>query len=488
MLPGTQIEANRMVSNTFHRLWQSAIVMSWGGIAVRLLGFFVVLPVVLATFPTEVVSVWLLLMTLSGLQLLADMGFAPTFSRIMAYAMGGADGASLRGYRSLAIAQRQDGPNWHTMALIVATMRPVYRRLALTFLALLLVFGTWSLRRPIALMPQPALGWWAWSVVLATSSYALYSSFYAAYLLGTNHVAVLRRWEMLTSLATTVVSLLVLIVSGDLLSFVIVGQLGIWVQISRYRRLCHQLEDGRFKTFKVSQFSSEVFDSVWPSAWRSGFAVLMGFGLLQASGIIYAQIGSPSDTAAYLLALRMIQTISSFSQAPFYTKLPYLAQLRAQGDYQEQVRVAGRGMTWSYWTYVAGFVAVGLGADFALRVMGSNTNFVEPRLWALIGVAILVERYGAMHLNLYSTTNHIISHVANGVAGVLFVAVSALLASRAGVFAFPLGLLAGNLGFYAWYSARHSYRAFHLRFWSFERAIALPPLAVVLLYVGWAVL
>jgi hypothetical protein len=105
-----------------------------------------------------------------------------------------------------------------------------------------------------------------------------------------------------------------------------------------------------------------------------------------------------------------------------------------------------------------------------------------------MGVAIFAERYGAMHLNLYSTTNHIISHVANGVAGVLFVAVSMGLASRAGVFAFPLGLLVGNLGFYAWYSALHSYRAFHLRFWSFERGIVLPPLAIVLLYAGWAVL
>ncbi len=101
---------------------------------------------------------------------------------------------------------------------------------------------------------------------------------------------------------------------------------------------------------------------------------------------------------------------------------------------------------------------------------------------------MFAERYGAMHLNLYSTTNHIISHVANGVSGVVFVVVSALLVPRAGVYAFPAGLLAGNLGFYAWYSALHSYRAFNLRFWSFERWSMLPPLTIVLLYIGWAML
>jgi len=475
-------------TNTLRRIWESPTVMTWGGLGARLLGFLFVLPVVLSRFPAEVVSVWLLFVTLSGLQLLADMGFAPTFSRVIAYAVGGADVSRLADHRSLSAVERRDGPNWDSMGLIVATMRPIYVRLALMFFGLMLVFGTWSLRRPISMTEHPVTAWWAWAVVLCTTSYALYSSFYAVYLLGTNHVVVLRRWEMITGLGSPVLTLLVLFLFGDLLSLVIAGQVGIWVQIFRNRWLCHQVDDGRFASFPDQSVHRVVFDAVWPSAWRSALAVLMGFGLLQASGILYAQIGSAADTASYLLAVRLIQAVSAFSQAPFYTKLPSLARLRAEGDHLAQVQLARRGMTLSYWTFVAGFVGIGLFADLLLESAGSRTSFVDARLWALLGLALFAERYGAMHLNLYSTTNHIISHVANGVAGLLFVAVSALLMPAIGVYAFPVGLLAGNVGFYAWYAVRHSYRAFDLRFWSFERSTMLPPLAIALLYSGWAAL
>lgn len=460
--------------------------MSWGSLAARLLGFVAVMPLALAKLPAEAVSVWLLFATLSGMQLLADMGFAPTFSRVIAYAMGGAGTARLGDYRSLDGFRGNGRPDWEAVGHIVSTMRPIYTRLALGFFVLLLVFGTWSLLRPISAMEDQASAWWAWIVVLCTASYALHSSFYASYLLGTNHVVILRRWEMLTGMGATVLAILALLLIGDLISLVIAGQAGLLAQVLRNRWLCHRLEGGRFRRFTEHVVHREVFDAVWPSAWRSGVAVFMGFGMLHASGIIYAQVASAVETASYLLALRLIQVVSAFSQAPFYTKLPQLARLRAQGENREQVRLARRGMTWSYWTFVAGFVGVGLLADTLLEAVDSHTPFVSPGLWSLLGIAIFVERYGAMHVNLYSTTNHIIWHVANGVSGLVFVVVSALLFPHIGVYAFPAGLLAGNLGFYAWYSALHSYRAFNLGFWSFERANMLPALAVVLLYSAWA--
>ena len=477
-----------MVANALRRVWESPTVMTWGGFGARLLGFLFVLPAVLAGFPAEVVSVWLLFVTLSGLQLLADMGFAPTFSRVIAYAAGGADVSRLSDHRSLDGVEPRDGPNWQSMGLIVATMRPVYVRLALMFFGLMLVFGTWSLRPPrvddtatVARVVGVG-GGVVHDELRAVFEFlfvvsAGHQSCRGAAAMGNDH----RCGEPRPHPSRRVPVRRSLIPCYRRPGYT-------WIQIFRNRWLCHRVDGGRFTTFLDRSIHREVFDAVWPSAWRSALAVLMGFGLLQASGILYAQIGSAAETASYLLAVRMIQAVSAFSQAPFYTKLPYLARLRAEGNHQGQVRMARRGMTVSYWTYVAGFVGIGLFADVLLQTTGSRTSFVDPNLWCLLGLAMFAERYGAMHLDLYSTTNHIISHVANGVAGLVFVAVSALLVPAVGVYAFPAGLLAGNVGFYAWYSVLHSYRAFNLRFWSFERSTMLPPLAVVLLYSGWAAL
>jgi len=99
-------------------------------------------------------------------------------------------------------------------------------------------------------------------------------------------------------------------------------------------------------------------------------------------------------------------------------------------------------------------------------------------------IGIFLERYGAMHIQLYSTSNHIIWHLANGIAGVLMVVISVVLFPLLDVLAFPLSILGGYLGFYSWYAALHSYKEFKLSFWSFEKNVMLLPLSVALIYSG----
>jgi hypothetical protein len=86
-----------------------------------------------------------------------------------------------------------------------------------------------------------------------------------------------------------------------------------------------------------------------------------------------------------------------------------------------------------------------------------------------------------MHIQLYSITNHIIWHTANGVSGIIYLVVALALFKQIGVYAFPIGTLIGYLGFYGWYSAIHSYRAFGLKFWEFEKPIMIPPLLSILI-------
>ncbi len=226
-----------------------------------------------------------------------------------------------------------------------------------------------------------------------------------------------------------------------------------------------------------------MFAAVWSSAWRSGLGIVMSHGLIQLSGVIYAQFGSTEQVAMYLLSLQLMTMISRFSQAPFYSKLPMLSRLRALGDTAGQIRLARRGMALSHWTFVLSFVGLGLFATPLLGLIGSNAAFADPLLWVLLGLGTLVERYGAMHIQLYSTTNHIIWHVANGVSGTIYLGVSVPLFGVVGVYAFPLGILTGYISFYSWYAAKHSYRTFQLRFWSFERATVLLPLSLMLIYV-----
>ena len=139
-------------------------------------------------------------------------------------------------------------------------------------------------------------------------------------------------------------------------------------------------------------------------------------------------------------------------------------------------------MALAYWTYVAGFIGLGLFATPLLKLIGSNAEFVPPLLWGIMGLSMFAERYGAMHIQLYSTTNHIIWHIANGVSGIIYFVVSLALFQKIGVYAFPLGTLVAYLSFYSWYSSIHSYRAFGLNFWLFERSTAFYPFITMIVY------
>ena len=457
--------------------------MTWSSYLSRSLSLLLVFPLILTRFDTADIALWYLFTTIIALQALADAGFSPTFERVLAYALGGAAPDQLKALRQ-PVEQADGEPNWQMVAQICATMRVVYTRLTLVAVAALGTLGTWAVVRPIAQSPDAEAAWMAWGVILLGSTVMLRGNTFSAYLQGMNRIALLRRWEALTGLGAILTSFTVLLLGGGLLDLIIAHQSWMVLNVLRNRWLCRAIDGGRFKTFTSKAVNPTVFAAVWPSAWRSGLGIAMTYGLIQLSGVIYAQLGSTEQVAMYLLSLQLMTMTSRFSQAPFYSKLPMLARLRALGDTDGQIRLARRGMALSHWTFVLGFVGLGLFATPLLGLIGSNAAFADPLLWALLGLGMLVERYGAMHIQLYSTTNHIIWHVVTGVSGTIYLLVSLVLYQSIGVYAFPVGSLAGYVGFYSWYAAKHSYQTFHLRFWSFERATVLLPLTTMLIYVA----
>jgi O-antigen/teichoic acid export membrane protein len=461
-----------------YSFWNSPTLMTWGSFFSRALSLVVVLPLLLTRFNTEEIALWYLFMTIISFQMLVDFGFAPTFSRVIAYAMGGAGIDDLKRPKNKNNGQA----NWKTIELICSTMRVIYLRLGLFWTMFLSVFGTMTIIKPISLIQNPFSGWIAWGVILMVSTITLRGNIYSSYLQGINQIALLRRWETITSLGAIATSFLVLILGGGLLGLVIAHQGWQVFNILRNCWLSSVVENGRFKNFVKEPKNKKIFDVVWPSSWRSGMGHFMSYGLVQGSGIIYAQVGSASGIASYLLALRLIQTVSQFSQAPFYSKLPVFARLFAEDKKSELVARAKKGMNLSHWCYVAGFIGLGVTGGPLLRFIGSNADFPTNLLWSLMGLAFFVERYGAMHLQLYSITNHILWHIANGITGSIYILVCLLLFKSVGVYAFPLGLIAGYLGFYSWYSAIYSYSEFKLRFITFEKSTLLIPFCIMIAY------
>jgi len=468
------------------RLWHSPTFTTWGSLGTRLLSVVLVLPLVLVKFSPAEVVIWQLFATLATLLLLLDFGLAPTFSRLLSYANGGACLADLSDMKTV----RERGGtevDKETMRAVYGTLHWLYLRCGLFATGLLCLGGTVALIKPIAALPDPKDAWLAWAIVAVTSLAAVWGQVFGSALQGLNQIAVMRRWEILTAAGQIACSFLVLALDGGLLALIISNQAWLVFNALRLRRLLYsthpELKDAPSKP------EPAVMRPLWPAAWRSGVGMLMSNGVIQLSGVLYSQVAPATEVAAYLLALRIMTVVTQFSAAPFYSKLPTLAQMHARGQRGEQLALARRGMAMSLWVYAAGSIAVMWGMPIALRLTGSQVDFVSQPFWCVMSLAFLAERVGAMHIQLYSLTNHIVWHIANGVTGALLICLALVLYGWQGAIGLPAAMLIANLTFYSVYAIRHSSRAFGFGVFGFLLSTSLGPLLLLsgtsLLAIHW---
>ncbi len=469
---GSNAGMKRLVS----RLWYSPTFTTWGSLATRLMSVMLVLPLVLVKFSPGEIVIWQLFATLSTLLLLLDFGLAPTFSRMLAYANGGASLSDLS-----RIQERRErtssGSNQETLLTVYGSLRWLYLRCGFAAMVLLGLGGTIALIKPMGELADARDAWLAWALVASTSLAAIWGQVFGSALQGLNQVAVMRRWEILTASGQIACSFLVLALDGGLLALVISNQLWLLFNAWRLRQLLYATMPELRQA--PSTPHPEVMSSLWPAAWRSGIGMLMSNGIIQFSGVMYSQIAPATEVAAYLLALRIMTVVTQFSAAPFYSKLPRLAELQASGQKDEQLRLAKRGMSWSLWVHAAGVVAVMFAVPFALKITGSQIEFVSQPFWCVMSLAFFVERVGSLHIQLYSLTNHIVWHIANGVTGVLLIALAFILYRWQGAMGLPLAMLMVNLFFYSLYAMKHSSRAFGFRILAFQKDTSLGPLALL---------
>lgn len=466
------------------RLWNSPTFTTWASLFARLGSVAVLLPLVLVRFTQEDVALWLLLTTIASLQVLADLGLSQTFARAIANARGGASLRQLSDLRRQADAE--DCSPADMQARVIQTLEPTYRLAAVAFLLLLAVVGTYFVTPSVLRSSGVNQGWAAWAIVAASTAVVVWGNAFIAYLTGSERVPLLRRWEAAFALAGLASAAAVLTLGGSLVVLVAVQQAWAVAAVLRNRWICRS--DQRFMEAAGLGLDPEVLKALWPNAWRSGVGVALSFGVIQLSALLYARLQEVGVVATYLLAMRLMQALSTIAQAPFYSKLPTLARLKAAGNDDELLRLASRGMRGAHLTYCIGFLVIGFAVPPVLQVIGSRTEFASPQLWSLLGVAFFLERYGAMHLQLYSTTNHIIWHKANGLTGAGMLLLSLALYSMLGVLAFPLSMTIAYGLIYCPMALVHSYRQFKLKFWPFDGGSAVVPLiATVLIWVAGGV-
>jgi hypothetical protein len=435
--------------------------MTWANLAGRMASVGLVLPFALRRFNPADAAYFLLLSSLISLQLILPAGFNPTFSRFISFSFAGNFPESLR---------MEPGNLAETLSMrnLLGTMHRVYLTLALIALPVGAALGFFALSGAISLTSNITGAWWALGVVVATTPFVLYSLQYSSYLQGANQVALEQRWGAIFAIGASFSSLAVLLFHGDILALVISNQAWQLIGFVRVRVLAAKIAAAHGHADERA-YSPAAFRIIWPPAWRSFLGVAMSAGIIQASGLVYARLVAPAALVSFLLGLRLIGIVSEICRAPFYSKIPVLNRLYANGQVEEMGQLSLRAMGRSYFFYLCGFFGLLLIGPAGLRLIGSQTPFPDPSLWMLLGTSFLIERYGAMHMQVVSASNRIIWHWANGVTGLAIIALSWVAFPHFGVNGFAGAIGIAYLLCYSSVAPYLSYRMLQVKFLPYEQ-------------------
>lgn len=461
--------------------------MTWANYFSTAASLLIVTPVILVKFPAAEVSVWYLFATIIGLVQILDFGLSPTFSRLISYGHGGLPKHLIADLRDVSAFRGQfSGPNWETIEAVTSAMARTYSRLAWFSVLLLLAVGIPALLRPIAETGNQTHLWIAYGIIVLSSPRLIYGQLFASYLKGLNKVALTNRLQAGFRILGVLNSFVVLWLGGDILALVIVNQFWGWVAILRNGWLARHVENGRYRAFDFGSFDAGVMKVAWSAAWKTGLTTFIYMGYTRGFSLVIAQLDDVARVASFLLTMRILTTIEQFSMAPFFSKLPVYARLRAQGRIEDQKSLAQKNMRRSYWAFVLPVIGVGAIGPELLRAIGSQTSFVDLPLWSFLALSILVVRFSSMHLQLYLVSNHIISIQAVLPTLIVSILSTICLLPVLQVYAFPTGMLIGYLCYASWYSAAHSYKAMETNFWDFEWKTFIPILGLSISYIAVA--
>lgn len=436
--------------------------MTWFSFSAKSLSILVVLPLILSKFSKTEIALWYLFNILFGFQIIADLGFGSTFSRVISYAMAGLKSLEDIGKNKRDLSK--DGvPNWGLILALNKKMNSIFLFIAIIFISLISLVSLWFLDKPIENLEDPSLGYYLLALILSILFLKVYSRRYISFISGVNEVALLRRWEGFIIYCQIISSILVLILFENFFLLVLNNQFWVLVGIVNTYLLQKRILKKHLKNLQYNLVHIEKKSfllQVFSPAWKSGLGTLSSYGLNQFSSLVLVDFLVEDDLVVYLISFRFITIISEFSRAPFYAKLPYFGQQYQSNTRGNLLKIVKRSIDLSIAIAVICLVFVTVLGNFSLELIQSNVKNLDYTLWFLLSINIVLERLGAMHFQLHSLSNKVVWHKANIIYGLIFIAISIATINQLGLYSIPVAMLAGNIFYYTTKALITSYKEY----------------------------
>lgn len=463
-----------------NKLYKSSIFTSWIAQGIKILFNLITLPIVLKEFTAEEANVWFLFFTIIGIGQGIQLGFNTTFVRFISYSFSG-----VRIKEFMKLKEKKEKKFLKTVDInefsnIFVVLKKTFIAITLVYILVMGTLGTWSVFKPISYLQNFNEGWATWILILGSSAVALYFTIYQIYLLGVNKVSLVNRIITLGNLLGIIIVVLVSIYAAGLFSIFLVVQLITILNGVACFYMSKRVNGNFLQKLPKSSFRKDVFIVVWDSAWKSGTTTIVANIIKHISGVIVAQIFTPSVSATFLLTKRLFDILETFTQVTFQAKIPEVASLRGMGDFERLIPLLKKVLYVSYGVFLSGVVVIlFLGQDI-LNLIKGNIELGGPILLIAFCFSSLVNRWGGINLAISNQANHIIEHISAIIVFFVYFLFIILFYKSLGMLVFPLAMLISGICT-APLIIKRVYKTLNTTFFKFEMKIFMPVLVALIL-------
>lgn len=382
------------------------------------------------------------------------------------------------------IAYHKDNKIGYGNKEIIGYMSKVYGYLSLGLFFVTLLFGVLFLKGQIGSSSNPNAGYAVLAVYCLLSPIVIYGGVFSNQLQGYHLISKVKLAESIFNICTILSNIFLLMNFRNIYLLIINNLIWQLIAVLYNRRLVKVLITVNFENGQNAFGKNNTLDSFYSirdDIKKTLIGSIFSQGIYTGSIFVCSKLLGTDILATYLFAFNLILNVRGFALVPFYSNLPMMATLAKGDKIEELLKFAQRKMLIVYFVFTSLFLFFMILIKLSVFDDQTNIELPDTQLWYLLGLAFFLERFGAMHLQLYTMSGDVIWHKANGFAGVLILLVWILTYRFLNERSFPVALIVAYSTIYAYLSVLPSYKYLRTNFWKFEKYTFLPFLMIFIL-------
>ncbi|MBN1415982.1 MAG: hypothetical protein JW973_12835 [Bacteroidales bacterium] len=405
------------------KVYNSPTIMSWASNFVRFGSLIFVIPLILTAYSEIEQSLWFLTSTIVGFALLADSGFGSVLVRAVAYFYAGSETIpkTKEEYENKEEIKNAS-PNIPKLIDLLTTSNRVYLFLGMLVIIMLMTAGMAFVWNVMKLSGHRFDFWLAFGLMVPYCYVTILTVKWSSFIRGLGFVAMEARVNTILNVVKIVLFIILLLLKMKPAALIAVMFAESIIKIWYLRVFTLKWFKKNNATIRDTYyFNKEIFWSIWPATWKLAGIFWGNYLVDSGNSIIIAQISDTKLMSSFLFTTRIITFVRSIAQTPFFANIPSLYKLAAQKKLQDLKARSSEYIFVGVFLMVLACIILVLFGNWALQFLDTTTRFIEPWLFLLMCLTILLDMHSSFHGTIYTSTNHVPFLIPSVLAGALIV-------------------------------------------------------------------